>query len=59
MAYVTKTSSKSAKANFVQTSKGTGVRVSPRKGGVNIGTPTHCESKRSASNLKTAYRQSY
>lgn len=59
MAYVQKSSTKGSKANFVQTSKGAGVRVSPGKGGVNTGTPTHCVSKRSASNLKTAYNQSY
>lgn len=38
---------------FVQSARGTGVRVSPGKGGVNIGTATHCESKRKA--FQTSY----
>ena len=32
-----------------------GVSVSPGKGGVNIGTPMGCESKRAASNVKQVY----
>lgn len=47
-----KNSSKSG-PKFVESKKGTGVRVTPGKGGVNIGTATHCESKRAASNVKT------
>lgn len=54
MALVTKTSSKRSKASFVKSKGGTGVRVSPGKGGVRVGI-THCSSKRSASNLKTTY----
>lgn len=60
MAMVNKTSPKGAQAKnsvapqsgFRETS-GTGVKVSPGKGGVNIGTPTHCGSKRAASNVKS------
>lgn len=54
MAYVRKTSTKtSASAHFPKTGAGgKAVRVSEGKGGVNIGTPTHCTSKRAASNVK-------
>lgn len=38
---------------------GGGVKVSPGKGGVNIGTPTRCTSKRSADNLKAGYSQGH
>jgi len=42
-------------ASFVKSQNGTSVRVSPGKGGFNLGTPRHCESKRAASNLKNVY----
>lgn len=47
-------SSKRAGPKF-PTVGGSGVRVSPGKGGVNIGTPTHCEAKRSHRNVKSSY----
>lgn len=53
-----KTSPKGANARFVQTGRGgRGVRVSPGKGGVNIGTPTGCNSTRAHQNVKTGYRR--
>ena len=60
MAYVNKTPAKGSKALFPKVGAGgKAVSVSPGKGGVNIGTPTHCESKRAASNVKTAYKSTY
>lgn len=51
-----KTPAKGASPKFVTTGKGgKGVRVSPGKGGVNIGTPTGCESHRAHANVKTGY----
>lgn len=44
-------------ASFLKSQNGTSVRVSPGKGGVSIGTPDGCESKRAASNLKNVYRK--
>jgi hypothetical protein len=60
MAYNTTTAMPSASsgkrgANFPKSQNGTSVRVSPGKGGQNLGTPRHCESKRAASNLKNVY----
>lgn len=40
---------------FPKSQNGTSVKVSPGKGGVNIGTPRHCSSKRAASNLRNVY----
>lgn len=42
-------------SSFPQTGKGgKSVRVVPGKGAVKVG-PTHCVSKRAASNVKTTY----
>jgi hypothetical protein len=41
---------------FVKSQSSTSVRVSPGKGGHNLGTPRHCTSQRAASNLKGIYR---
>jgi hypothetical protein len=62
MAMVSKTSPKKAgpknsvapQSGFREVS-GVGVKVSPGKGGVNIGTPTHCVSTRAAGNVKAHY----
>lgn len=53
MAYVEKSTQKSsASASFPTTgSGGKGVSVSPGKGGTSVG-PSHCTSKRAASNVK-------
>jgi hypothetical protein len=58
MVMISKTSPKRAgPKNSVapQTGGGTAVKVSPGKGGVNVGTPTHCVSKRGASNVVAHY----
>jgi hypothetical protein len=55
MALVSKTSRKGASARFPKSGTPGGVKVSPGKGGVNIGTPKHCESKRAAPNVKATY----
>jgi hypothetical protein len=56
MAMVTNTSKPANGPRFPKSQSGTRVSVSPGKGGKNLGTPTHCASKRSASNLKGIYR---
>lgn len=48
-----KTPTKGPKPSFNTASGGSNVSVSPGKGGVNIGTPTHCTSKRSAGNVRS------
>ena len=55
MTIVSKTSRKSPGAHFPKSKGGTGVKVSPGKGGVNIGTPTHCTAKRAEPNVKSGY----
>jgi len=53
---VTRTPTKtSAKASFTEAAGGSGVSVSPGKGGVNIGTPTKCSSTRAHKNVKSSY----
>lgn len=52
MAMIDKTTKKGAKSANPTAAGGTGVRVSPGKGGVNIGTATHCEAKRAHANVK-------
>jgi hypothetical protein len=54
MALVNKTSPKGSNPHFVESKKAeANVKVSPGKGGVNIGTLKHCGSKRAHSNVKS------
>jgi hypothetical protein len=50
-----KTPAKGAAPKFVTSKGASGVKVSPGKGGVNIGTPRGCESTRAHGNVKTGY----
>lgn len=56
MAMVTTTSKPPTGPRFPKSQSGTSVRVSPGKGGVSTGSPTHCTSKRAAPNVKAVYR---
>jgi hypothetical protein len=47
-----KTPSKGARPANSTAAGGKGVRVSPGKGGHKLGTATHCEAKRAASNVR-------
>jgi hypothetical protein len=40
---------------FTTTETGGAVRVSPGKGGVNIGTATHCTTKQAHGNVRSSY----
>lgn len=55
MAVPRKSAPKGASAKFPKAKGGSGVRVSPGKGGVQTGTPTGCVSKRAHANVKTGY----
>jgi hypothetical protein len=50
-----RTPDKGPKAAFPTAAGGDGVRVTPGAGGHDLGTPTACESKRGASNVRTSY----
>jgi hypothetical protein len=47
--------SKTRRGPKFPTSDGTAIKVTPGAGGHNLGTATHCESKRAAPNVKTSY----
>lgn len=53
--YFGKKNSTKSGPKFVESQKHDGFKPTSNKGGVNIGTPTHCVAKRAKSNVKSTY----